>query len=201
MPTGFSIVNGICGTHERPADPHRRYPDPAALRGRLSSRLSGGGLPGSGPPARPRLHRLGVGTGSPCRVLLHPHGDPVRALPLHRGHARAGAVPRQRPLHGFALLRVPRLRCLLPGAPLPRAEAGGRRRRPVGAADDAPGRRGRSGGGPGGPAGAVAGPPRGGAGLYSGVLVFTLAVRWWIGEPLLLAAGLLLHAAVLLGLW
>ena len=43
--------------------------------------------------------------------------------------------------------------------------------------------------------------PRGGAALYYGLLAFNLAVTWWIGEPLLLAAGLLLHAAVLLGLW
>ncbi|MEK7364803.1 MAG: carotenoid biosynthesis protein [candidate division NC10 bacterium] len=43
--------------------------------------------------------------------------------------------------------------------------------------------------------------PAAGAALYYGVLAFNLAVTWWIGEPLLLAAGLLLHAAVLLGLW
>lgn len=40
-----------------------------------------------------------------------------------------------------------------------------------------------------------------GAGLYYGVLAFNLAVTWWIGEPLLLAAGLTLHAALLLALW
>ena len=37
-----------------------------------------------------------------------------------------------------------------------------------------------------------------GAALYYGVLAFNLAVTWWIGEPLLLAAGLALHAATLL---
>ncbi len=40
--------------------------------------------------------------------------------------------------------------------------------------------------------------PRGGAALYYGVLAFNLAVTWWIGEPLLLAAGLLLHAVAVL---
>jgi len=43
--------------------------------------------------------------------------------------------------------------------------------------------------------------PRGGAALYYGVLAFNLAVTWWIGEPLLLAAGLVLHAALAAGLW
>ena len=40
-----------------------------------------------------------------------------------------------------------------------------------------------------------------GAGLYYGVLAFNLAVTWWIGEPLLLALGLALHAALLTVLW
>lgn len=40
-----------------------------------------------------------------------------------------------------------------------------------------------------------------GAGLYYGVLVFNLAVTWWIGEPLLLAIGLLLHGTLLTVLW
>ena len=43
--------------------------------------------------------------------------------------------------------------------------------------------------------------PRGGAALYYGVLAFNLAVTWWIGEPLLLALGLVLHAAALALLW
>ncbi len=43
--------------------------------------------------------------------------------------------------------------------------------------------------------------PRGGVALYYGVLAFNLAVTWWIGEPLLLAAGLLLHGAAGLLLW
>jgi len=43
--------------------------------------------------------------------------------------------------------------------------------------------------------------PRGGAALYYGVLAFNLAVTWWIGELLLLAAGLFLHSAVLAALW
>jgi len=43
--------------------------------------------------------------------------------------------------------------------------------------------------------------PRGGAALYYGVLAFNLAVTWWIGEPLLLAAGLLVHVAALALLW
>ncbi|MBI4588354.1 MAG: carotenoid biosynthesis protein [Candidatus Rokubacteria bacterium] len=34
-----------------------------------------------------------------------------------------------------------------------------------------------------------------GAALYYGVLIFNLAVTWWIGEPMLLAVGTLLHAA------
>ena len=41
----------------------------------------------------------------------------------------------------------------------------------------------------------------GGAGLYYGVLGFNLAMTWWIGEPLLLGAGILLHAATTLLLW
>ncbi|MBI4610502.1 MAG: carotenoid biosynthesis protein [Candidatus Rokubacteria bacterium] len=51
-------------------------------------------------------------------------------------------------------------------------------------------------------------PPRrrdllGGIALYYAVLVFNLAVTWWIGELLLLSAGVLLHAAggMLLWLW
>jgi len=40
-----------------------------------------------------------------------------------------------------------------------------------------------------------------GAALYYGVLVFNLAVTWWIGEFLLLATGLLVHAATALLLW
>ena len=40
-----------------------------------------------------------------------------------------------------------------------------------------------------------------GAGLYYGVLAFNLAVTWWIGEPLLLAVGLILHAALLTVIW
>ena len=40
-----------------------------------------------------------------------------------------------------------------------------------------------------------------GAGLYYGVLAFNLAVTWWIGEPLLLALGLALHAALLAVFW
>lgn len=43
--------------------------------------------------------------------------------------------------------------------------------------------------------------PRDGAALYYGVLAFNLAVTWWIGEPLLLAAGLLVHVAALALLW
>lgn len=44
----------------------------------------------------------------------------------------------------------------------------------------------------------VARRPLPGAGLYYGLLAFNLAVTWWIGEPLLLAAGLGLHGALLL---
>lgn len=40
-----------------------------------------------------------------------------------------------------------------------------------------------------------------GAALYYAVLVFNLAVTWWIGEPLLLGVGVLLHAATLWLLW
>lgn len=40
-----------------------------------------------------------------------------------------------------------------------------------------------------------------GAALYYGVLAFNLIVTWWIGEALLLGAGILLHATVFLGLW
>jgi putative membrane protein len=40
-----------------------------------------------------------------------------------------------------------------------------------------------------------------GAGLYYGVLAFNLAVTWWIGEPLLLALGLALHASLLMLFW
>ena len=43
-------------------------------------------------------------------------------------------------------------------------------------------------------------PPRAlpltGAALYYGMLVLNLTVTWWIGEPVLLAIGLLLHGAV-----
>jgi putative membrane protein len=40
-----------------------------------------------------------------------------------------------------------------------------------------------------------------GAVLYYGVLVFNLAVTSWIGEPLLVGAGLALHAATFVALW
>ncbi len=40
-----------------------------------------------------------------------------------------------------------------------------------------------------------------GAGLYYGVLAFNLALTWWIGEPLLLAIGLILHGTLLAALW
>ena len=40
-----------------------------------------------------------------------------------------------------------------------------------------------------------------GAALYYGVLAFNLAVTWWIGEPLLLALGLLVHVVALFTLW
>ena len=40
-----------------------------------------------------------------------------------------------------------------------------------------------------------------GAGLYYGVLAFNLVVTWWIGEPLLLAVGLVLHGALLAVVW
>ncbi|MBI2152777.1 MAG: carotenoid biosynthesis protein [Candidatus Rokubacteria bacterium] len=40
-----------------------------------------------------------------------------------------------------------------------------------------------------------------GAALYYGVLAFNLALTWWIGESLLLAVGLGLHAAAVLALW
>ena len=40
-----------------------------------------------------------------------------------------------------------------------------------------------------------------GAGLYCVVLMFNLAMTWWIGELFLLTAGLSLHALVLLALW
>jgi putative membrane protein len=43
--------------------------------------------------------------------------------------------------------------------------------------------------------------PLAGAALYYGVLIFNLAVTWWIGEPLLLAAGIFLHVATALMLW
>jgi putative membrane protein len=45
------------------------------------------------------------------------------------------------------------------------------------------------------------GRPGFGIGLYYGILAFNLAVTWWIGEPLLLGLGILLHAATLLFLW
>ncbi len=40
-----------------------------------------------------------------------------------------------------------------------------------------------------------------GAGLYYGVLAFNLVVTWWIGEPLILAVGLVLHGALLAVVW
>ncbi|MFQ5827941.1 MAG: carotenoid biosynthesis protein [Candidatus Methylomirabilia bacterium] len=40
-----------------------------------------------------------------------------------------------------------------------------------------------------------------GPGLYYGMLAFALALTWWIGEPLLLGVGVLLHAPVVLLLW
>ena len=40
------------------------------------------------------------------------------------------------------------------------------------------------------------GSPRLGAGLYYGVLLFNLVMTWWIGEMLLLACGVGLHAAL-----
>lgn len=40
-----------------------------------------------------------------------------------------------------------------------------------------------------------------GAALYYGVLAFNLAVTWWIGEPLLLTMGLVLHAAAFVSFW
>ena len=40
-----------------------------------------------------------------------------------------------------------------------------------------------------------------GLGLFYGVLAFNLAMTWWIGEPRLFAAGILLHAALFLVLW
>jgi putative membrane protein len=43
--------------------------------------------------------------------------------------------------------------------------------------------------------------PRAGVGLYYGVLFFNLAMSAWIGEPGLVAAGILLHAAVVLLLY
>jgi putative membrane protein len=45
------------------------------------------------------------------------------------------------------------------------------------------------------------GSPIAGAGLYYGVLVFNLAVAWWIGEPGVLALGLAAHLSVLLAWW
>ena len=38
--------------------------------------------------------------------------------------------------------------------------------------------------------------PNYGVALYYGILVFNLAMTWWIGEPLLLAVGVLLQAAL-----
>jgi uncharacterized membrane protein len=40
-----------------------------------------------------------------------------------------------------------------------------------------------------------------GIGLYYGVLVFNLALTWWIGEPVLLTAGILIHVATFLLLY
>ena len=45
------------------------------------------------------------------------------------------------------------------------------------------------------------GSPRGGIGLYYGVLLTNLVITGWIGERLLLAAGILLHLAVFLILY
>ncbi len=45
------------------------------------------------------------------------------------------------------------------------------------------------------------GSPVAGAGLYYAVLVFNLAVAWWIGELGLLAFGLALHLSLLLVWW
>jgi putative membrane protein len=44
------------------------------------------------------------------------------------------------------------------------------------------------------------GSPVAGVGLYYGVLVFNLAVAWWIGEHALLLIGLALHLSLLLAL-
>jgi putative membrane protein len=49
--------------------------------------------------------------------------------------------------------------------------------------------------------GAGAGRPGLGIGLYYGVLLFNLALTWWIGEPVLLAAGILMHLATFLLLY
>lgn len=43
--------------------------------------------------------------------------------------------------------------------------------------------------------------PLEGAALYYGILAFNLAVSAWIGEPLLLGVGILLHATPFLSLW
>jgi len=40
-----------------------------------------------------------------------------------------------------------------------------------------------------------------GIGLYYGVLLFNLALTWWIGEPVLLGAGILIHIATFLLLY
>jgi len=43
--------------------------------------------------------------------------------------------------------------------------------------------------------------PAPGVAFYYVILAFNLALTWWIGEPTLLAAGILLHLAVFLVLW
>ena len=43
--------------------------------------------------------------------------------------------------------------------------------------------------------------PRPGAALYYGVVAFNLVVTGWIGEPLLLALGVLLHGAIAAAFW
>jgi len=50
-----------------------------------------------------------------------------------------------------------------------------------------------------GPRGIGAGDPRPGVSLYALVWIFSLAVTWWIGEPWLLSAGLVLSAVLLVG--
>jgi len=45
------------------------------------------------------------------------------------------------------------------------------------------------------------GRPEVGVGLYYGVLLFNLAITWWIGEMALLGAGIMIHAATFLLLY